>query len=231
MTKTLPYPSTKGIAAITGATGGLGRFLVQDFAADGWYVLALHRKAQGAFGQERVMEMAVDLTQDDQLSAICETLRDIRCDVLINAAGWLADGSDVDGHLMTQAEVRQSFAVNLFAPMMLSQAVLPGMKSKGSGRIVNVSSGAATYGYQGRGRHSYRSAKAALNYMTKCLADECKGTNVLVNAACPGWMNTDMGGAGGRDPILAVPGIKWLATLPRDGPTGELFRDRQPLDW
>ena len=64
------------------------------------------------------------------------------------------------------------------------------------------------------------------------LAGELKGTNILVNAVCPGWVRTRMGGKnaersveeGAQTPV-------WLATLPDGGPTGGLFRDRQPIPW
>ena len=78
----------------------------------------------------------------------------------------------------------------------------------------------------------YRISKTGLNAVTRIFADELGGTNVLVNTMHPGWVQTDMGGAGasrgveeGADTIL------WLATLPDDGPTGGFFRDRRPMPW
>jgi NAD(P)-dependent dehydrogenase (short-subunit alcohol dehydrogenase family) len=84
----------------------------------------------------------------------------------------------------------------------------------------------------GSGTPAYRISKAALNALTRTLAAELKGTNVLVNAVCPGWVQTDMGGphalrsvAEGADTAI------WLATLPDGGPTGHFFRDRKAIPW
>ncbi len=68
--------------------------------------------------------------------------------------------------------------------------------------------------------------------MTRIFADELRGTNVLVNAVCPGWVQTDMGGP--RAPVPVTQGadtIVWLATLPDGGPTGSFFRDRRQIPW
>ncbi|MEM9611287.1 MAG: SDR family oxidoreductase, partial [Actinomycetota bacterium] len=71
----------------------------------------------------------------------------------------------------------------------------------------------------------------SLNALTRMWAAELGGDRILVNAVCPGWVATDMGGAGGRPVSDGADGIVWAATLPDDGPTGGFFRDRQPIDW
>ena len=79
---------------------------------------------------------------------------------------------------------------------------------------------------------AYRLSKIALNGLTLMLADSLKGTNVLVNAGCPGWVRTDMGSpAAPRSAEEGAAGIVWLATLPDGGPHGGFFRDRQPIPW
>ena len=78
----------------------------------------------------------------------------------------------------------------------------------------------------------YRISKTALNALTRILAAELKDTNILVNAVCPGWVRTDMGGPNAtRRPEEAVDTIAWLATLPDGGPSGGFFRDREPIPW
>jgi NAD(P)-dependent dehydrogenase (short-subunit alcohol dehydrogenase family) len=79
---------------------------------------------------------------------------------------------------------------------------------------------------------AYRVSKAALNAATRVLADELRGSGVLVNAAHPGWVRTDMGGANARlDPEEAAGPLLWLATLPADGPTSGFFRGREAHAW
>ncbi|WP_348645161.1 SDR family NAD(P)-dependent oxidoreductase [Mesorhizobium sp. WSM4315] len=78
---------------------------------------------------------------------------------------------------------------------------------------------------------AYSTSKATLNALTCVLAAELRGSGVLVNAICPGWVATDMGGPGGRPVAQGAAGIVWAATLPDDGPTGGFFRDGKRLPW
>ncbi len=81
----------------------------------------------------------------------------------------------------------------------------------------------------GPGPPAYQVTKAALNAMTRTLAGELRHAHILVNAVCPGWVASDMGGAGGRPLADGAAGIVWAATLPDHGPTGGFFRDGKPL--
>jgi NAD(P)-dependent dehydrogenase (short-subunit alcohol dehydrogenase family) len=77
----------------------------------------------------------------------------------------------------------------------------------------------------------YRMTKAAMNAVTRLLASDLASAGVLVNSVCPGWVATDMGGAGGRPIPDGAASILWAVDLPDDGPTGGFFRDGQPLPW
>ncbi len=83
----------------------------------------------------------------------------------------------------------------------------------------------------GAGTPAYHVSKAALNALTRTLAAELRGDGVLVNAICPGWTATDMGGGGGRPVADGAASVVWGVTLPDDGPSGGFFRDGHPLDW
>jgi NAD(P)-dependent dehydrogenase (short-subunit alcohol dehydrogenase family) len=98
-------------------------------------------------------------------------------------------------------------------------------------RIVNVSSEAGSLAGMGGGTPAYTASKAALNALTRMLAAELRSERFLVNAVCPGWVATDMGGHGGRPVSEGAAGIVWAAALPDNGPTGGFFRDGRPLPW
>jgi NAD(P)-dependent dehydrogenase (short-subunit alcohol dehydrogenase family) len=150
--------------------------------------------------------------------------------VLVNNAAILYDTwqRGVDAEL---DQVREAFETNLLGAWRVTQAVLPLLRASPAARIVNVSSGAGALHDMGGGTPAYRTSKAALNALTRILAAELRGDRILVNAVCPGWVATDMGGAGGRPVAQGAAGIVWAATLPDDGPTGGFFRDGRPIDW
>lgn len=152
-----------------------------------------------------------------------------RLDVLVHNAGIYPGGraSTIDLEV-----VRQALDVNAIGPWRMSMAVLPLMRRHRYGRIVNVSSEAGSLASMGGDTPAYNVSKAALNAITRVLAADLRGTGILVNAVCPGWVRTDMGGPDApRSPEEAAAGIVWAATLPADGPTGQFFRDGKPLPW
>jgi NAD(P)-dependent dehydrogenase (short-subunit alcohol dehydrogenase family) len=114
----------------------------------------------------------------------------------------------------------------------MCQAFLPLLRKSRVARIVNVSSESGSLANMGAGPPAYQVTKAALNALTRTLAGELRGARILVNAVCPGWVATDMGGAGAPRSISeGAAGIVWAATLPDSGPTGGFFRDGKPLPW
>jgi NAD(P)-dependent dehydrogenase (short-subunit alcohol dehydrogenase family) len=112
------------------------------------------------------------------------------------------------------------------------RAIVPLMCRKGYGRVVAVTSGMGTFADMAPGWPGYRISKAGLNALTRILALELSGTNVLVNAVCPGWVRTELGGPKAPRSIAdGVSGIVWAAILPDGGPSGGLFRDGAPIPW
>ena len=109
--------------------------------------------------------------------------------------------------------------------------MLPLMRRHDYGRIVNVSSGCAANGASSEYCVAYRTSKAALNAYTRTLATELEGSGIAVNAVCPGWVATELGGAGGRPVALGASGIGWAASLPAPAPTGRFFRDGNVIPW
>lgn len=105
------------------------------------------------------------------------------------------------------------------------------MVERGYGRAVNVSSGYGSFAEGLEGPAAYALSKVALNAHTLRLASEVSG-DVKVNAACPGWVRTRMGGSGAtRSVEQGADTIVWLATLDGDGPSGGFFRDRERIGW
>jgi NAD(P)-dependent dehydrogenase (short-subunit alcohol dehydrogenase family) len=120
---------------------------------------------------------------------------------------------------------------NLLGPWRVCQAFLPLLRKSRAARIVNVSSESGSLAHMGAGPPAYQITKAALNALARTLAGELRHAHILVNAVCPGWVATDMGGTGGRPIIEGAAGIVWAATLSNDGPAGGFFRDGKPVPW
>jgi NAD(P)-dependent dehydrogenase (short-subunit alcohol dehydrogenase family) len=225
------------IAVVTGGNRGIGFEVCRQLAGQGLRVVLAARdgeKARRAAGEiPGTIPFALDVTDPEgpgKLSAFLgQELGGV--DVLVNNAGVFLDRSH-GGVGIPMEIVRETLDVNVIGPWQLSQAVIPFMRKRGYGRIVNVSSGLGAMSEMAGGYPSYRVSKLAVNGLTRILADELRGTNILINTVCPGWVQTDMGGANAPVPVeKGADTIVWLATLPDGGPTGHFFRDRRQIAW
>ncbi len=160
-----------------------------------------------------------------------------KLDILVNNAGVFLDRGK-PGIELDIATFRQTIEVNLYGPFLLCQRFLPLIRKNGCGRVVNVSSAtSALEGFKGDNRMrgtnaAYRISKTCLNALTRILADETKGENILVNAASPGRVRTAMTNFEGEKSVEeGTDTVIFLATLPDGGPTGGFFRDRKPHNW
>lgn len=189
------------IALITGGSRGIGAACVRAFAEDGYSVVFLYNRSTEKAGQlvqtlrsegRDVAACRCDLAESDQIAAVmAEILRSYRhIDALVNCAGIAHIGLFTD---MTVAEWDHLFAVNVRSAFSVTRAVLPGMISRQSGSIVNVSS---MWGEVGASCEvAYSATKAALIGMTKALAKEVGPSGVRVNCVTPGVIDTDMNAA------------------------------------
>ncbi|MFG2307398.1 SDR family oxidoreductase [Streptomyces sp. NPDC048566] len=222
------------IALVTGANRGIGREAARLLAAGGHTVYLTARSAEAATGAADalagpdVRPLRLDVTDEGDIAAAA---RDIGAlDVLINNAAinydtWQrATSADLD-------VVREAAETNLYGPWRLTRALLPQLRASAHPRVVNVSSEAASLTSMGGGTPAYATSKVALNALTRMFAAELRSDGILVNAVCPGWVATDMGGPGGRPVEEGARSVLWAATLPDDGPTGGFFRDGRPLPW
>ena len=125
-----------------------------------------------------------------------------------------------------------TFSTNVIGPLALTQAAIPIMRRQGYGRIVNLSSGLGQLSDMGGSYAGYRMSKAALNALTRTVAAELGDAPIKINAMCPGWVRTEMGGPDAHRSVEeGAQTAVWLATLGADGPSGGFFRDREPIAW
>lgn len=166
---------------ITGAGRGIGLATAQAFAAEDWRVVSLDRSFAGECAGER---LEFDLRETAAIPALVASLGVV--DTLVNNAAILY--CDPIGEIPEEHR-REILAVNLEAPAALIAALAPGMRSRRSGRIVNVSSVSA---FTGHPDLWYGMTKAALLNLTKSWAKALGRDGVLVNAVAPGPTRTDM---------------------------------------
>ncbi|MBI5878859.1 MAG: SDR family NAD(P)-dependent oxidoreductase [Chloroflexi bacterium] len=232
---------SKRVALVTGGNRGIGYEVCRQLAANSLQVvLGARRAADGRRAADALRASGCDVEfcpLDVADAASVSAARQIveqqygRLDVLVNNAGIYID-EDQSAFDVPLDTVRQTLEVNLFGAYETIRAFMPLMRRQQYGRVVNVSSGMGAFDEMGGGSAGYRLSKTALNSLTRMMANELEGTNIKVNAACPGWVRTDMGGADApRDVATGADTIVWLALLPDDGPSGRFFRDRQPIAW
>jgi NAD(P)-dependent dehydrogenase (short-subunit alcohol dehydrogenase family) len=230
-----------GVALVTGANRGIGREVARQLAERGYEVLlsardpekarlAVEEVAQQTGG--RVHPLELDVADADSIAAAAARVHEQpgRLDVLVNNAGIGADFG-VAGTEPDFDAIAETLRTNFYGAYRLTIAVLDLLRASAHPRIVNVSSGMGGVAEMGGWSPGYRVSKAALNAMTRILSAELRDAGFLVNSACPGFVNTDMGGQfGAKKPVdEGAAGIVWLATLPDDGPTGGFFRDGSPV--
>ena len=233
------------IALVSGANRGIGLEIVRQLsklgiiAVIGTRDLEKGRAGASELARDGIEAPVVALDVDDEMGAaraVAEVERRFgRCDVLVNNAAVLIDGPGGFSASLLDLKgdtVRRTFETNVLGPLRLIQAAVPLMRRNGYGRIVNLSSGAGQLAEMGAGFPAYRMSKAALNALTRIAAVELAEAKIKVNAVCPGWVRTDMGGPNAERPVeKGAETPVWLATLPDDGPTGGFFRDKKRIPW
>lgn len=234
------------ICLITGVSRdmGLGYETAKQLSKLGHKVIITARsleKVKSLADQVGLIAMKLDVTNETSVS---ELARDIdkqygKLDVLVNNAGGYFD----QGAQPLSADIqfiKDAIDLNLLGAWRMAKAFVPLLKKSPAGRIVNVSSGAASFTDPtfGLSNHQgivpvYGITKLALNGLTVKLDRELKDTSVKVNSVCPGFVATYPGTEqwGARPVTEGAKGIVWAATIPDDGPSGGFFRDGKPLTW
>jgi short-subunit dehydrogenase len=206
-------------ALVTGASAGIGRELAREFAAHGFDLVVVARRRSRLAALKRELEsghgisvrvMEADLLDPAAPAALRGRLARLPIDVLVNNAGTLEGGPFAE---MDPERVAQMLRLNVAALVELTHAFLPGMLSRGHGRIVNLASIAAFAPVPWLS--VYAATKSFVLAFSEALADELRGTGVSVTAVCPGLTNSEMADAAlERAPDLA-PWRPWLFAEPQ----------------
>jgi NAD(P)-dependent dehydrogenase (short-subunit alcohol dehydrogenase family) len=245
------------IAFITGANRGLGLKTARELGKDGITVVIGSRdakKGEAAAAELRdeginAESLGFDVTKskDHQKAYDYFAKKYGRLDILVNNAGVLKEsqvstnGPTPNATSAVSPEIlRETFETNFFAPVALTQKLLPLICKAPEGRIVNVSSILGSLALHSDPKSpiyafktfAYDASKAALNAFTVHLAHELRDEKIKVNSAHPGWVKTDMGGPNApMEPSEGGKTSAQLATLANDGPSGGFFHLGQPLPW
>jgi NAD(P)-dependent dehydrogenase (short-subunit alcohol dehydrogenase family) len=211
---------------ITGANRGIGLELARQYKADRWNVIATARHSSAELDALGVTVKPLDLSDAD---AVAGFVIDQPLDLFIANAGT---NHPMDGKTAENARAWQAMMmVNAIAPYLLGHAVLPRMSD--GGKMIAISSGMGSIGDNGGGWVPYRTSKAALNMAWSNLALEAKPRGVTCAALSPGWVKTDMGGAGAEiTPEESVSAMRQLIERLTIDDTGKfLRRDGSELPW
>lgn len=226
---------------ITGANRGIGLAFARSFMADGWRVHACCRHPDKAQELRRVAESSdgvtglhrLDVTDGLKVASLARELIDEPIDVLINNAGVMGPRDAAFGKI-DYDEWLPVFAVNVLGPMRLAERFADHVSKSQRKLIVNISSrmGSIADNSSG-GSYIYRSSKAALNMISKSMANDLAERGITVVAFHPGWVRTDMGGRGAAiTPQESVDGMRAVIGRITPSDSGKFFNfDGRELPW
>lgn len=224
---------------ITGSNKGIGFEIARQCALQGHHVVLSGRDQHALIEAENKLRydkvkcttLLMDVSKPESIVKAARTFAGLYpvLDVLINNAGIIVKG---DRSLSTDSDETFITAIttNGYGPLRVTRAFLPFMQS--GSHIINISSGGGSMTDEvGGWSPAYCVSKTMLNGITRHLAHELQSKNIRVNAVCPGWVKTDMGGAGApREVSKGAETPVWLAN---DGTTatGTFFRDKKEIPW
>jgi NAD(P)-dependent dehydrogenase (short-subunit alcohol dehydrogenase family) len=244
--------STMKTALVTGANKGIGRAIAKGLARQGytvWIGARDARRGEAAAEQLRdegldVRFLQLDVGDDSSAKAAATSLagHTDHLDVLVNNAGVALEGMDgvIKPSTLEMAKLKATYEVNVFGPVRVTQAFVPLLRKAPAARIVMMSSSLGSLSLQADPNGAftslnllaYSSSKTALNGVTVAFAKEFRETPIKINAACPGYVATDLNANSGTRTVEQGATIALrLATLPADGPSGGYFNEDGPLPW
>lgn len=231
---------SRHVAIVTGGNRGIGYEICKELSGAGCRVVLTSRNEQDGrqavaqlYAHDNIAYHRLDVTDSEDIASLQNWILKTygRVDILINNAGVYLDGGvsvfDVDEKI-----IQETLEVNLYGAFNMCKAFVPIMRQNGYGRIVNISSGYGAMNKMAGYESAYRISKAALNALTLIMADELRDGSIKVNAVCPGWVNTEMGGKlAPLSPEIAARDIVNFALIDANGPSGRFFRYKKPIQW
>jgi NAD(P)-dependent dehydrogenase (short-subunit alcohol dehydrogenase family) len=228
------------IALITGSNKGIGFEIARQLGAKGFHIIISGRNANALETSllklkneiVNVESLLMDVSDEKSIKTAAGLFASSKrkLDVLINNAAILSknDSSIID---TSDAVYVDTINTNSHGPLRVAKAFLPFISS--TGRIINISSGGGSMTDPvGGWAPAYCVSKSMLNAITRQLAYELNSKGICVNAACPGWVKTDMGGEGATRPVSkGAETPVWLASDAPDHLTGKFFRDKREIPW
>ena len=226
------------VILVTGGNRGIGLEICRILAAAGHKVILGSRDLQkgqkaGDMLKGKVETIHLDVINAGHIQVVASFIAKAygKLDILINNAGIGigskgASDADLD-------DVKQIMETNFYGAWYVSQAMIPLLRKSNDGRIINMSSGMGALNDLTGGYAGYRLSKTALNGLTILMASELNQEEIIVVAMSPGWVRTDMGGAGApRTVEQGAETAVWLATASRaDIETGKFYRDMKIISW
>jgi NAD(P)-dependent dehydrogenase (short-subunit alcohol dehydrogenase family) len=221
---------------ITGANRGIGLELAKQYAGDGWSVIATVRDPKNADGLNAlkgdIRIEALEVTDEKQIAALAKKLKGTAIDVLLNNAGMLT-GYESFGETDTESWLK-TLHVNSIAPLKLTEALVEHVAASQQKKVASITSGMGSIGsHASTGAYAYRSSKAALNMVMVTAANELRSRGISVAVISPGWVKTDMGGAGAPlDVKQSAAGIRKVIDKLNVGISGQFFNySGENLPW
>ncbi len=228
------------IALVTGGNRGIGFAITQGLLQKGYQVIITSRsldKAKQAAkklnSNDKIIPIELDVADDNSIDKALESLQQKvnKLDALINNAGIYPD-QGVNILTIDRELLDKTFNTNTFGAIRMVQAFLPLLKKSQDARVVNVSSGYGEIDGLSADVPSYCLSKLALNGATIMLSQALRSDKIAVNAICPGWVKTDMGGdSAPRTPEQGADTAIWLATEAPREETGKYWRDRKVISY
>jgi NAD(P)-dependent dehydrogenase (short-subunit alcohol dehydrogenase family) len=228
------------IALVTGGNRGIGFAIAQGLLQKGCEVIITARsldKAQESAEKlqalGKVIPIELDVTDDQSIERAAESFHQQvnQLDILINNAGIYPD-EGVNILTISRDLLESTLNANTFGAIRMVQTFLPLLEKSQDARMINLSSGYGEINSLSADVPSYCLSKLALNGATIMLAQALGSKGIVVNAMCPGWVRTDMGGASAsRSPEQGADTAIWLATEASRAETGKFWRDRKIISY